>query len=124
MPKTLPCCTPDTTLTSLLRQPPTITCCDRFDRNCVNIDTVTTFLNRRTPLAKCLRNNRNIMSSMRCARGVLLTNKNINVCRGVVSITQFIRILIHQLSLQQYLQPFNSFQFVALGRTSHVLSRS
>ena len=37
-PKTLPCGTPDTTLTSLLRQPSTITCCDRFDRNCVNID--------------------------------------------------------------------------------------
>ena len=35
-PKTLPCGTPDTTLTSLLRQPSTITCCDRFDRNCVN----------------------------------------------------------------------------------------
>ena len=26
--------TPDTTLTSLLRQESTITCCDRFDRNC------------------------------------------------------------------------------------------
>ena len=38
-PKTLPCLrTPDTMLTSLLRQPSTITCCDRFDRNCVNID--------------------------------------------------------------------------------------
>ena len=37
-PKTLPCCTPDTTLTSLLRQPSKIMCCDRFDRNCVNID--------------------------------------------------------------------------------------
>ena len=36
--KTLPCCTPDTTLTSLLQQESTITCCDRFDRNCVNID--------------------------------------------------------------------------------------
>ena len=36
--KTLPCSTPDTTLTSLLRQPSTITCCDRFDRNCANID--------------------------------------------------------------------------------------
>ena len=33
-PKTLPCGTPDTTLTSLLQQPSTITCCDRFDRNC------------------------------------------------------------------------------------------
>ena len=32
-PKTIPCCTPDTTLTSLLRQPSTITCFDRFDRN-------------------------------------------------------------------------------------------
>ena len=37
-PKTLPCGTPDTMLTSLLRQPSTITCCDRFDRNCVNMD--------------------------------------------------------------------------------------
>ena len=37
-PKALPCGTPDTTLTSLLQQPSTITCCDRFDRNCVNID--------------------------------------------------------------------------------------
>ena len=37
-PKTLPCGTPDTTLTSLLLQPSTITCCDRFDRSCVNID--------------------------------------------------------------------------------------
>ena len=37
-PKTLPCGTPDTTLTSLLQQPSTITCCDRFDRNCVYID--------------------------------------------------------------------------------------
>ena len=37
-PKTLPCGTPDTTLTSLLRQPSTITWCDRFDRNSVNID--------------------------------------------------------------------------------------
>ena len=37
-PKTLPCVTPDTTLTSLLRQPSAITCCDRFDRNCVNIE--------------------------------------------------------------------------------------
>ena len=37
-PKTLPYGTPDTKLTSLLRQPSTITCCDRFDRNCVNID--------------------------------------------------------------------------------------
>ena len=37
-PKTLPCGTPDSTLTSLLRQPSTMTCCDRFDRNCVNID--------------------------------------------------------------------------------------
>ena len=32
--KTLPCGTHDTTLTSLLRQPSTITCCNRFDRNC------------------------------------------------------------------------------------------
>ena len=31
---TLPCSTPDTVLTSLLLQPSTITCCDRFDRNC------------------------------------------------------------------------------------------
>ena len=37
-PKTLPCCTPDVTLTSLLLQPSTITCCDRNDRNCVNRD--------------------------------------------------------------------------------------
>ena len=37
-PKTLPCGTPDITLTSLFRQPSTITCCDRFHRNCVNID--------------------------------------------------------------------------------------
>ena len=36
--KTLPCSTPDTTLTSLLWQPSTITYCDRFDRNCINID--------------------------------------------------------------------------------------
>ena len=32
-PKILPCDTPDTMLTSLLLQPSTITCCDRFDRN-------------------------------------------------------------------------------------------
>ena len=37
-PKTLPCGTPDTTLTSLLRQPSTITCCDRFNRNCANTE--------------------------------------------------------------------------------------
>ena len=37
-PKTLPCGTPETTSTSLLRQPSTITCCDRFDRNYVSID--------------------------------------------------------------------------------------
>ena len=37
-PKTLPYDTPDITLTSLLRQPSTITCSDRFDRNSVNID--------------------------------------------------------------------------------------
>ena len=36
--KTVPCGTLDTTLTSLLRQPSTITCYDRFERNCVNID--------------------------------------------------------------------------------------
>ena len=36
-PKTLPCGTPDTTLTSFLRQPSTIMHCDRFHRNCVNI---------------------------------------------------------------------------------------
>ena len=30
--KTLRCSTPDTTLISLLLQPSTITCCDRFDR--------------------------------------------------------------------------------------------
>ena len=36
--KTLPCGTPDMMLTSLLLQPSTITCCDRSDRNCVNID--------------------------------------------------------------------------------------
>ena len=39
LPKTLPRGTPDTTLTSLLRQPSTIACYDQFDRNCVNIDT-------------------------------------------------------------------------------------
>ena len=32
--KTLTCGTPETTLTSLLRQPSTIRCCDPFDRNC------------------------------------------------------------------------------------------
>ena len=37
-PKTLPCGTPDTTSTSLLLQPSIITCCDRSDRNCANID--------------------------------------------------------------------------------------
>ena len=37
-PKTLPCCTPDTTSTSLLRHPSTITFYDRFDRNFVSID--------------------------------------------------------------------------------------
>ena len=37
-PETLPCGTPDTTLTSLLRQPSTILWCYRFDKNCVNID--------------------------------------------------------------------------------------
>ena len=37
-PKIWPCGIPDTTLTSLLRQPSTVMCCDRFDRNCVNID--------------------------------------------------------------------------------------
>ena len=36
-PKTLPCGTPDTTLTSLLRQLSTIMRCGWFDRNCVNI---------------------------------------------------------------------------------------
>ena len=36
--KTLPCSTLETTLTSLLRQEYTITRCDRFERNCVNID--------------------------------------------------------------------------------------
>ena len=41
-PKTLLCRTPDTTLTSLLRQLSTITFCDRFDRNCVNIDKIET----------------------------------------------------------------------------------
>ena len=38
MPKTLPCGTPDTTLTSLHLQPTTITCCHRSERNYVNID--------------------------------------------------------------------------------------
>ena len=33
-PKTLPCGTPDTMLTSLLQQPSTITCCNQFYRNC------------------------------------------------------------------------------------------
>ena len=37
-PKTLPCSTPDTMLTSLLLQSSTITCCDRSDRNSVKID--------------------------------------------------------------------------------------
>ena len=37
-PKTLPCSIPETTSTSLLRQPSTITYCDWFDRNCVSID--------------------------------------------------------------------------------------
>ena len=37
-PNTRPCGTPDTTLTSSLRQPSTMMCCDRFDRNCVNMD--------------------------------------------------------------------------------------
>ena len=37
-PKTLPCSPPDTTLNSLLQQPSTITCYERFDRNTVNID--------------------------------------------------------------------------------------
>ena len=37
-PKTLQSGTTDTMLTSLLWQPSTITCCDRFDKNCVNID--------------------------------------------------------------------------------------
>ena len=37
-PKTLSCGIPDTTLNSLLRQPSTLTCCDRFDRSYVNID--------------------------------------------------------------------------------------
>ena len=36
--KALPCAIPDTVLTSLILRPSTITCCDRFDRNCVNID--------------------------------------------------------------------------------------
>ena len=36
-PKTLSCGTPDTTLTSLLRYEYTITCCDWFNRNSVNI---------------------------------------------------------------------------------------
>ena len=36
--KTLPCGTPDTTLTSLLRDPSTKTYCDRLDKNCVSTD--------------------------------------------------------------------------------------
>ena len=36
--KTLPCDTPDTTLTSLLRQLSIIPCCDPFDRNSVYIN--------------------------------------------------------------------------------------
>ena len=36
--KTLLCDIPDTTLTSLLRQPSTITCCDRLDINFVNVN--------------------------------------------------------------------------------------
>ena len=35
-PKTLPRGTPDTTLSCLLKQPSTITSCDRFDGRCVN----------------------------------------------------------------------------------------
>ena len=35
--KIFPRGTPDTTITCSLQQPSTITCCDRFDRNCVNI---------------------------------------------------------------------------------------
>ena len=37
-PKTLPCCTPETTLTSLLRHPSTKTNCDQLDKNCVSTD--------------------------------------------------------------------------------------
>ena len=37
-PRTLPCGTPDTTLTSLLLQPSIIKSCDQFDRNWLNID--------------------------------------------------------------------------------------
>ena len=37
-PKTLTCSASGATLTNLLRQQSTITCCDRFVRNCVNID--------------------------------------------------------------------------------------
>ena len=37
-PKTLPCCTPHTTLTNLLIIPSIMTCCEQFDRNSVNID--------------------------------------------------------------------------------------
>ena len=36
--KTVPCDKPDTAISSLLRQPSTIACCDRFDRNCVMQD--------------------------------------------------------------------------------------
>ena len=36
-PNTLLCGTPNTTLTSLLRQPSTVTCCDQYDKNSVNI---------------------------------------------------------------------------------------
>ena len=37
-PKILPSDNPNTTFTSLLRQPSTIMCCDQFHRNCVSID--------------------------------------------------------------------------------------
>ena len=40
-PKTLPCSTHDSILTSLLLQPSTMVCCERYDSNCVqcvNID--------------------------------------------------------------------------------------
>ena len=40
-PKTQPCGTPDTTLTSLVRQPSTITCCNQFDKKIVSIDNTT-----------------------------------------------------------------------------------
>ena len=53
-PKTLPCGTPDTTLTNLLRHPSTKTNCDRLDKNCVSTDNTTTDTNRAEPMENSL----------------------------------------------------------------------